>query len=188
MEDISREQSRKQNKIEHFLSITSQLFTPFMAFKNQVQAGAICNLCKRYQLKQHHELVSCIVTKRVFGHFQTFLTAISPEILEEKEMLIGLETDPKAQKHRKNLRNLFTFTIRSTVHQNKWTNFSGMNIKQISNQLTERLKMNLRHRRQTDMPYVETTMKLTGLKFVTCPQKLYAHRSAEHDLRLACFT
>ena len=55
-------------------------------------------------------------------------------------MVIGLETDPKAQKHRKNLRNLFTFTIRSIVHRNKWTNFSGMNIEQISNQLTEKIK------------------------------------------------
>ena len=55
-------------------------------------------------------------------------------------MVIGLETDPKAQKHRKNLRNLVTFTIRSTVHRNKWTNFSGMNIEQISNQLTEKIK------------------------------------------------
>ena len=55
-------------------------------------------------------------------------------------MVIGLETDPKAQKHRKNLRNLFTFTIRRTVHRNKWTNFSGMNIEQISNQLTEKIK------------------------------------------------
>ena len=87
-----------------------------MAFKNQVQASAICNLYKRYQPEQHHELVSCTVTKRRFSHLQTFLTALSPEILEEKEMVIRLETDPKAQKHRKNLRNLFTFTIRSTVH------------------------------------------------------------------------
>ena len=110
-----------------------------MAFKKQVQASAICNLCKRYQLEQHHELVSCIVTKRLFSHFQTFLTAISPEILE-KEMVIGLETDPKAQKHRKTVRNLFTFTIRSTVHRNNWTNFSGMNTEQISNQLTEKIK------------------------------------------------
>ena len=69
-----------------------------MAFKKQVQASAICNLCKRSQLEQHHELVSCIVTKRLFSHFETFLTAISPEILEEKEMVIGLGTDPKAQK------------------------------------------------------------------------------------------
>ena len=111
-----------------------------MAFKNQVQASAICNLCRRYQLEQHHELVSCIVTKRLFSHFPTFLTAISPEILEEKEMVIGLETDPKAQKHRKNLRNLFTFTIRRTFHRNKWTNFNGMNIEEISNQLTEKIK------------------------------------------------
>ena len=40
-------------------------------------------------------------------------------------MVIGLETDPKTQKHHKNLRNLFTFTVRSTVQRNKWTNFSG---------------------------------------------------------------
>ena len=69
-----------------------------MVFKNQVQASTICNSCKRYQLEQHHELVSCIVTKRLFCHFQTFLTEISPEILEEKEMVIALETDPKSQK------------------------------------------------------------------------------------------
>ena len=37
-------------------------------------------------------------------------------------------------------RNLFTFTIRSTVHRNEWTNFSGMNTEQISNQLTEKIK------------------------------------------------
>ena len=119
-----------------------------MAFKNQVQASDICNLCKRYQLEQHHELVSYIVTKRLFSHFETFLTAISPEILKQKEMVIRLETDPKAQKHCKNLRNLFTFTIRSTVHRKKWTNFSGMNIEQISNQLTEKIKIkeNLKHR------------------------------------------
>ena len=110
-----------------------------MAFKNQVQASAICNLCKRYQLELHHELVSCIVTKRLFSHIQTFLTAISPEILEEKEMVMGLETDPKVQKHRKKIKE-FIFTIRSTVHQNKWTNFSGMNTEQISNQLTEKIK------------------------------------------------
>ena len=61
-------------------------------------------------------------------------------------MVIGLETDPKAQKHRKNLGNLFTFTIRSTVPRNKWTNFSGMNMEQISNQLTEKIKVNLKHR------------------------------------------
>ena len=61
-------------------------------------------------------------------------------MLDEKEKVIGLRTDSKAQKHRKNLRNLFTFTIRSIVHQNKWTNFSGMNIEQISNQLTEKIK------------------------------------------------
>ena len=94
-----------------FCQLHLNFFTPFMVFKNQVQASAICNLYKRYQLEQHHKLVSCIVTNRLFKHFQTFLTAISPELLEEKEMDIGLETDPKAHKHRKNLINLFTFTI-----------------------------------------------------------------------------
>ena len=59
-------------------------------------------------------------------------------------MVIGLETDPKAQIHHKNVRNLFTFTIRSTVHQNKWTNFSGMTIEQISNQLTGKIKSELK--------------------------------------------
>ena len=72
-----------------------------MAFKNHVQASAICNLCKRYQLEQHHELVSCIVTERLFSHFETFSTAISQEILEEKEMVIGLETDPKTKTSQK---------------------------------------------------------------------------------------
>ena len=119
--------NKAENKIKSdiFCQLQLNFFTPFMAFKDQVQASAICNLCKRYQLEQHHELVSYIVTKRHFGHFQ-FLTAISPEILEEMDMVIRLETDPKAQKHRKNLRYLFTFTIRSTVHRNKWTNFSGI--------------------------------------------------------------
>ena len=55
-------------------------------------------------------------------------------------MVIGLGTDSKAQKHCKNLRNLFTFTIRSIVHRNKLTNFSGMNVEQISNQSTEKIK------------------------------------------------
>ena len=65
--------------IEHKCQLHLNFFTPFMAFKNQVQAGAICNFCKRYQLEQHHELVSYIVTKRLFSHFQIFLTAISRE-------------------------------------------------------------------------------------------------------------
>ena len=135
-------ENKAENKIKSdiFCQLHLNFFTPFMAFKNQVQASAICNLCKRSQLEQHHELVSCIVTKRLFSHFETFLTAISPEILEEKETVIGLGTDSKAQKHRKNLRNLFTFTIRSIIHRNKWTNFSGMNMEQISNQLTENIK------------------------------------------------
>ena len=130
-EGISREQNRKQNIIRHFLSVTPYLLHTIHGFKNQVQVSAICNLCKRSQLEQHHELVSCIVTKRLFSHFETFLTAISPEILEEKEMVKNIA---------KNLRNLFTFTIKSIVQRNKWTNFSGMNIEQISNQLTEKIK------------------------------------------------
>ena len=101
-------------------------------------------------------------------------------------MVIGLGTDPKAQKHRKNLRNLFTFTIRSIVHRNKWTNFSGMNIEEISNrivhrnkwtnfsgmnieeisnQLTEKIKSEFKNTddKQICHTYVEKTMKLTTL-------------------------
>ena len=96
-------ENKAENKIKSdiFCQLHLNFFTPFMAFKNQVQASAICNLCERSQLEQHHKLISCIVTKRLLSHFETFLTAISPEILEEKEMVIGLGTDPKAQKHQK---------------------------------------------------------------------------------------
>ena len=124
-----------------FCQLHVNFFTAFMAFKTKYKLALFATyICKRSQLKQHHELVSCIVTKRLFSHFETFLTAISPEILEKKEMVIGLGTDPRARKHRKNLRNIFTFTIRSIVHRNKWTSFSGMNMEKISNQLTEKIK------------------------------------------------
>ena len=71
--------------------------------------------------------MTCIVTKSLFSKFEKVLTSIYPEKLEEKEMFLGIETDTKEQKHHKNLRNLITFTIRSIVHRNKWTNFSVMN-------------------------------------------------------------
>ena len=79
-------------------------------------------------------------------------------------MVIGLETDLKAQKHPKNLRNLLTFTIRSTVHRNKCTNFSGMNTEQISNQLTEKIKSDFKTQMTNRYAICKReTMKLTTL-------------------------
>ena len=71
-------------------------------------------------------------------------------------MIIGpelVETDPKEQKHRKNLRNLISFTMRSIIHRNKWTNFSEINTGQILNWCTNRYAM----------PFVREAMKLTIL-------------------------
>ena len=53
----------------------------------------------------------------------------------EKEMVFGLEICEKEETYRKELRNFVTFIIRSIIHKNKWTNFSGMSAEQISNRL-----------------------------------------------------
>ena len=112
MEDISREQSRKPNKYDIFVNYISTFSHHSWLSKTKYKLALFASYAKDTAYK----LVCCIVTKRLSSHFQTFLTAISPG---EKEIVIGLEKDPKEQKHHKNLRNLFTFTIRSTAHRNK---------------------------------------------------------------------
>ena len=62
-------------------------------------------------------------------------------------MIIGpelVETDPTEQKHRKKLRNLISFTMRSIVHRNKCINFSEINTGQILNWLTEKVKIDFK--------------------------------------------
>ena len=83
----------EKNKIRRQLHLS--FFTPLMALKNQIQTGAICNLCKISQIEQHQEMLSCMVIKSLFNRFQILLTATLPENLDEKEMALGLEIDRK---------------------------------------------------------------------------------------------
>ena len=87
-----------------------------MAFKSQVKGNAICNLCKRNQTKQYHEILSCTVTKNLLDRFQILLTAIYQENVDEKEMVLGLKIDTKEDKYQTALVNFLTFTIRSVIH------------------------------------------------------------------------
>ena len=66
-----------------------------MAFKSQVKGSAICILCKRNKKEQYHEILSYTVTKDLFNRFQILLTAIYPENVNEKEMVLGLKIDTK---------------------------------------------------------------------------------------------
>ena len=52
-------------------------------------------------------------------------------------MVLGLKIDTKENKYQKALRNFLTFTIRSIIHSNKWTDFSDMNVKQITDRLAK---------------------------------------------------
>ena len=115
-----------------------------MAFKNQLQTSAICNLCRKHQAEQHHKILSCNVTKNLFDRFQILLMSIFPENIYEKEMVFGLEICEKEEKYRKELRNFITFIIRSIIHKNKWTNLSGMSGEQISNRLIKLIKVELK--------------------------------------------
>ena len=56
------------NKIKSdiFCQLHLNFFTPLMALKNQLQTSAICNLCRKHQAEQHHEILSCNVTKNLF--------------------------------------------------------------------------------------------------------------------------
>ena len=56
-----------------------------MAFKSQLQTNTISNLCKANQYQQHHEVLSCNVTKRLFGRFEILLKTILPENIDDKE-------------------------------------------------------------------------------------------------------
>ena len=71
-----------------------------MAFKNQLQTSAICNLCRKHQAGQHHEILSCNVTKNLFDRFQILSVSILNEHIYEKEMVFGLEICEKL-KYRK---------------------------------------------------------------------------------------
>ena len=77
-------------------------------------------------------ILSCTVTKIFFNRFQILLTAIYPGNVDEKEMVLGLKIDTKEDKYQKASRNFMTFTIRSIIHSNKWTDFSNTNMEQIS--------------------------------------------------------
>ena len=84
-----------------------------MAFKNQLQTSAICNLCRKHQAEQHqaeqhHKILSCNVTKNLFDRFQILLMSTFPENIYEKEMVFGLEICEKEEKYRKELRNFIT--------------------------------------------------------------------------------
>ena len=67
-------------------------------------------------------------------------TTILPEDIDDKEMVPVLEIGQNEEKYRKELRNFVTFII---IYRNKWTNFSGMNAKQISNRLTKLIEIEL---------------------------------------------
>ena len=85
-------------KIRHILPVTFKLFYALHGFKSQVNGNAISNLCKRNQTEQYHEILSCTVTKNLFNRFQIILTAIYPENVDEKEMVLGLKIDTKEVK------------------------------------------------------------------------------------------
>ena len=110
-----------------------------MAFKSQVKASAICNLCKRNQKEQYHEILSGTVTKNLFNRFQILLTAIYSENVNEREMILGLKIDTIEDKYQKafTIGSFLTFTIRCIIHSNKWTDFSDMNMKQITDRLAK---------------------------------------------------
>ena len=57
--------------------------------------------------------------------------------MEMRKKWLGLKTDTKEDKYQKALRNFLTFTIRSIIHSNKWTDFSDMNMKQITDRLAK---------------------------------------------------
>ena len=139
--------NKSGNKIisDIYCQLHVNFFMPFMASKNQVNGSTICNLCKAIQKEQYHASLSCTVTKNLFNRFQMLLTAIYPENVNEKEMVLGLKIDTKENKHQKALRNFLTFTIRSVIHSNKWTDFSDMNVKQITDRLAKMI-VHLNHR------------------------------------------
>ena len=59
-------------------------------------------------------------------------------------MMFGLEICEKEENYRKELGNFITFIIRSIIHKNKWTNFSGMSGEQISHSLIKLIKVELK--------------------------------------------
>ena len=134
------------NKItsDIFCQFHPNFFTPFMALKINLQTGAICNLCRKHQAEQHHEILSCNVTKSLFDRFQILLMSILPENIHEKAMVFGLEICEKEEKYRKELRNFVTFIIRSIIHKSNRTNFSGMSAEQISNRLITLIEVELK--------------------------------------------
>ena len=81
------------NKIKPdiFCQLHLNFFTRLMAFKNQLQTSAICNLCRKHQAEQHHEILSCNVTKNLFDRFQILLMSIFPDNIYEKEMVLDLK-------------------------------------------------------------------------------------------------
>ena len=111
-------ENKSWNKVKSdiYCQLHLNFFTPFMAFKSQVKGNAICNLCKRNQTEQYHEILSCTVTKNLFDRFQILLTAIYQENVDEKEMVLGLKIDTKEDKYQTALGNFLTFTIRSVIH------------------------------------------------------------------------
>ena len=81
------------NKIKSdiFCQLHLNFFTPFMAFKNQLQTSAVCNLCRKHQAEQHHEILSCNVTKNLFDRFQILSMSIFPEIYMKKKWCLDLK-------------------------------------------------------------------------------------------------
>ena len=77
-------------------------FTPFMASKNQLQTCAICNLCRKHHAEQHHEILSCNVTKNLFDRFQIFSMSIFPENIYEKIWCLDLKYVRKKKSTEKN--------------------------------------------------------------------------------------
>ena len=107
-----------------------------MAFKNQLQTSAICNLRRKHKPNSTTKSYLAMSRKSLFDRFQILLMSILPETIHEKEMVFGLDICEKEKKyHQKELRNFVTFIIRSIIHENKWTNFSGMSAEQIANRL-----------------------------------------------------
>ena len=142
---IHKNKSGNKIKPDIYCQLHLNFFMPFMAFKSQVKGSAICNLCKRNQKEQYHEILSCTVTKDLFDRFQILLTAIYPENVNAKEMVLGLKIDTKENKHQKALRNFLTFTIRSIINSKKWTDVSDINVKQITDRLAKMI-VHLNHK------------------------------------------
>ena len=76
-------------KSDIFKQVHLKFFGPYIQGKTDFNAGS-CNLCKKVQESQKHDVVECKTTKEIFSHFGNLIHALKLITMTNHEMVFGM--------------------------------------------------------------------------------------------------